>query len=547
MSARLPPLTEAEAKALLKRSKAAFARLDRYMATFRDIVELCMPQRDAITGKAEGQERTTAIYDSTACYGTSRFANRVVQAMFPAQERWAELRLSAPELDEADEADREALQIRLEAVNRLIFQAIRESNFDLAIVEAAHDLAAGTMALLVEPGRAAGGWGAASLRFQAVPIGAVAIEDGPFGTVGAAFHKQRLAARLIRPTWPDAELDADLARKVEQKPDDEVELLHATAYDYDRQAWRIAVLHKTHVVVDRAARACPWIIVRWMRTPGQVYGYGPLTMALPDIRTLNKAKELTLQNAALNVAGVHTAVDDGVLNPLTIRLTPGAIIPVASNGGPRGPSLAPLPRSGSFDLSQIVIEELRRDIRAALFDIPLPDQIRSNVSATEIEQRMAEYNRQTGAFGRLYIDGTRPLIHRIVDILDDEGVLPGVFDLLRDDSIRAVPTSPLAVMMDMAEVQTIARYVQIGAAFEAFDPGFIRRGISTERLASWLAERLSVPAVLRITEAERRAQAQQAQQMQMLEMAAKSPAVARVADNLTDPRTLARQPTAGSA
>jgi len=53
--------------------------------------------------------------------------------------------------------------------------------------------------------------------------------------------------------------------------------------------------------------------------------------------------------------------------------------------------------------------------------------------------------------------------------------------------------------------------------------------------------------VLRITEAERRAQQRQQQEMQMLEIAAKSPAVARVADNLTDPRTLARQPTAGSA
>jgi hypothetical protein len=236
---------------------------------------------------------------------------------------------------------------------------------------------------------------------------------------------------------------------------------------------------------------------------------------------------------------VHTAVDDGVLNPYTIKLVPGAVIPVASNGGPRGPSLAPLPRPGNFDLSQIIIEDLRRDIRAALFDIPLPDQIRSNVSATEIEQRMAEYNRQTGAFGRLYIDGTRPLMFRIVDILDDAGILPGVFELMQDDAVRAVPTSPLAVMMDMAEVQTIARYIQMGAAFEAYEPGFIRKGLATDRVAAWLAERLSVPAALRVTRAEREAQARQAQEAQMLEMAAKSPAVARVADNLTAPQTIA--------
>jgi hypothetical protein len=94
-------------------------------------------------------------------------------------------------------------------------------------------------------------------------------------------------------------------------------------------------------------------------------------------------------------------------------------------------------------------------------------------------------------------------------------------------------------MMDMAEVQTIARYMQMGVAFEAFDPGFIRRGVSTDRLAAWLAERLSVPAVLRITKAEREAQARKAEEAQMLEMAAKSPAVARVADNLTAPQTIA--------
>ncbi|MCU0966985.1 MAG: portal protein, partial [Burkholderiaceae bacterium] len=535
----LPPLGGDAAKALQKRARAAENRLARYTTVWRDIVELAMPQRDTLTGKAEGQERTTAIFDSTACYGTSRFANRVVQAMFPAQERWAELRLSVPELDDADDPERADLQLRLDAVNRLIFQAVMESNFDLAIVEAAHDLAAGTMALLLEPGRTAGGWAAPALRFQAVPVGAVAVEDGPFGTVGAAFHRQRLAGRIIKPTWPDATLPDQLERAIARNPDQEVELLHATAYDYEARAWRIAVLHKDAVLVDRTARACPWIIVRWMRTPGEIYGYGPLTMALADIRTLNKAKEQTLQNGALAIAGVHTAVDDGVLNPYTIKLVPGAVIPVASNGGPRGPSLAPLPRPGNFDLSQIIIEDLRRDIRAALFDIPLPDQIRSNVSATEIEQRMAEYNRQTGAFGRLYIDGTRPLMFRIVDILDDAGILPGVFELMQDDAVRAVPTSPLAVMMDMAEVQTIARYIQMGAAFEAYEPGFIRKGLATDRVAAWLAERLSVPAALRVTRAEREAQARQAQEAQMLEMAAKSPAVARVADNLTAPQTIA--------
>lgn len=539
MTTPLPPMTSDQAKALAKRSTAAHRRLARYVTLWREILELAMPYRDTLSGRAEGQEQTRRLYDSTACYGTARFANRLVQSMFPPMERWAALRISVPGFEQVNQADREKLEADLEDINALIFEAVAESNFDQAVMEAAHDLGAGTMALLVEPGRVSAGWNAPLLRFQAVPIGCVAVEDGPFGTIGAAFHKQRMPVRLIKPTWADAELPDDLRDKLRDNPDAEVSLLHATAYDYEADLWRVAVLYKDQAIVERTARTCPWIIVRWMRAPGEIYGYGPLTLALADMRTLNSAKELILQNGAHAIAGAYTAVDDGVLNPSTIRVAPGVIIPVASNGGPRGPSLMPLARSGNFDLSQIIVEDLRRDIRSALYDIPLPDQIRSNVSATEIQERMAEYNRQTGSFGRLYSDGTRPLMFRIVDILDDAGVLPSVLDLMRGQALRAVATSPLAVMMDMADVQTVARYLQMGAAFEAYSPGFIAAGVSTDRLAAWLARRLRVPASVRTTRQEREDSATEKREAQALELAAGSPAVARVADNLTRPRTVA--------
>ena len=49
-----------------------------------------------------------------------------------------------------------------------------------------------------------------------------------------------------------------------------------------------------------------------------------------------KVKELVLKNASLAVSGVYPAAADGVLNPQTIQITPGAIIPVARNGGAQG-------------------------------------------------------------------------------------------------------------------------------------------------------------------------------------------------------------------
>ncbi len=112
----------------------------------------------------------------------------------------------------------------------------------------------------------------------------------------------------------------------------------------------------------------PWVISRYMKVAGEIYGRGPLITALPDIKTLNKTKELLLKNASLAVAGVYTAADDGVLNPNTVKIVPGAIIPVARNGGPQGPALLALPRSGDFNVSQLIINDMVQNIKRILLD-----------------------------------------------------------------------------------------------------------------------------------------------------------------------------------
>ena len=38
----------------------------------------------------------------------------------------------------------------------------------------------------------------------------------------------------------------------------------------------------------------PWIVARYMKIPGEVFGRGPLVSALPDVKTLNKTLELLL-------------------------------------------------------------------------------------------------------------------------------------------------------------------------------------------------------------------------------------------------------------
>jgi hypothetical protein len=55
---------------------------------------------------------------------------------------------------------------------------------------------------------------------------------------------------------------------------------------------------------------------------------------LADAKTLNKVKELLLRNAALAVSGVWMARNDGVINANSVRIFPGAVLPVRSTAGP---------------------------------------------------------------------------------------------------------------------------------------------------------------------------------------------------------------------
>ena len=141
-------------------------------------------------------------------------------------------------------------------------------------------------------------------------------------------------------------------------------------------------------------------------SPQQAIGRGPLLSALPDIKSINVTKKLILQNASLAISGVYTAADDGVLNPETVSVKPGSIIPVARNGGPQGESLKALPRGGDFNVGQMVLEDLKMSIKQILLDDTLPSDNMSARTATEMSHRISTLATQMGAsFGRSHNRG----------------------------------------------------------------------------------------------------------------------------------------------
>lgn len=525
------------AEALLKRAAAAEAKRDAFAALMRDIYAYCMPERDAWSAYGYGQNRHVRVFDSTAVIAAGRFANRLQQALFPPQQRWASLALP-PEI--AEQAAAAEVQRDLEAATDLLFAHLHASNFDQVINEWALDLAAGVGCLLVENGRLGTRRPSAPLlRFQAVPAALVAFDEGPFGTVEGVFFAQRLPGRLIRRTYPDAALPRELRQAVQQEPEREVEILQATAYDADGDRWRQTVVHRQSkaVLATRSYRVSPWVVTRWSKSPGEAYGRGPLAAALPDVRVLNRLMELYLKAASLVVTPVYTVEDDGVINPATIRLVPGAFLPVRSNGGARGRSIAPLDPPSSFALSNDLIERLRTAIRQTLFDDPLPPEVQVGLTATEVIERVRRFQADTGAFGRMQADALAPIVLRCLDILDEAGELAdgrfaGLMGAVRNDAVRIRATSPLAQAQDRADVQSVMAFLSSAGGLGQFGAGLVQSGIDLARAGPWVASRAGVPALLIPSAAELRQREDAASATEAERAALTSPVLAQAAGAL---------------
>lgn len=491
---------------VLDRSKKAFARKEQWRTIYEDCYRYALPQRNLYDGYYEGtvpgQNKMNMVFDSTAIHSTQRFANRIQSGLFPPYKKWCRLE---PGNDIPAER-KAAVQAALDTYSEKMFTLLRQSNFDLAMGEFLLDLCVGTAVMLIQPGDDIN-----PIQFTPVPQYLIALEEGPNGTVDNVYRKYKVRAEALPRQYPDIELNDQLQRLIENKPQEMVELIEAVILDPERKDYCYHIIHeKTRdELVFRRMDTTPWIVARYMKIPGEVFGRGPLVSALPDVKTLNKTLELLLKNASIACAGVYTAADDGVINPSNIRITPGSIIPVARNGGPQGASLAPLPRSGDFNVSQIVINDLRMNIKKTLLDDTLPPDNMSARSATEIVERMKELAQNLGAaFGRLITETMVPIIQRVLFIMDEKGLiqLPLKVNGLE---VKVTPVSPLAKAQNLEEINEVMQFFQIA---NSLGPGGVAE-LKPDAIASFIGDKLGVPTTLRNSPEEKQAIVQQSMAM----------------------------------
>jgi hypothetical protein len=211
--------------------------------------------------------------------------------------------------------------------------------------------------------------------------------------------------------------------------------------------------------------------------------------ALPAIKTCNMVVQMVLENAQMAISGMYNLDDDGTVNVDTIELVPGTIIPRT----PGSQGLTPVPAAGNFNVANIILEEMRTNIKRALYNDMLGNPNKTPMSATEVAERMADLSRQIGAaFGRLQAELVNPLLQRVVYLLKEQGriSMPAINGKLS----RVVAVSPLAQAQNMQDIQQIDRLVEFVAA--RFGPQLANVFIKGEDVSEYVAKKLQVPMEL---------------------------------------------------
>lgn len=485
-----------------------------WVGMWDEAYKYAMPARTGFhDNQDKGGYRFDDVFDDTAITSLPELASRLEAGMTPSGANWLKIQLMTAA---GRGAGGRRLTKDLDAAVATVFDYIEGSNFAQAVHEANMDLAVGTSHLLVEDGR-----GDKVLDFRAVPLTECKLIPGPDGTVGGHV-RTRAAVRIdeIRHLWPHATIPPDLAARAETAArggsDETVKLHDVTLRDNSRNTvyrWTRYVLleaatdSKTilHQEPLSGLGANPWITARWTVAAGELYGRGPLLNALPNIKTANLVVQLTLENADMATSGMWNLESDGVINPDTIQILPGAIIPHARGSA----GLQPVNPPGNPDLNNLLLEQLRAGIRKALYDELLGPPEGTPMSAREASIRQAELYRSIGSpISRMFHEFVVPTFWRVVYLLERAGRI--TFPRFKPTDAILRPLSPLALLKNEEAISSVTQSMQeIGGMM---GPQALMMTFDPLKVAGFIAEKRNVPTDLLRTPEEVQQIAQQLQQ-----------------------------------
>lgn len=468
---------------LLARFEGLEAAREPWVPVWEELAEYVVPRKNPRRDGSRGRSGDERIYDSTPCHSLDILASALGGLLTNPALPWFGVRVPDPEL--ADRADvREFVTRAVERLNALFNS--ESTGFQAAAHELYLDVALfGTGVLNVEADEHS------VARFSARPLGEVCLAESARGVVDTVLRKYELTVRQAVQEWGEA-CSPEVRAKLESRPEDRVEILHAVFPRADRDPLGVGNRNFPYasVYVELATRRIleesgylemPYMAPRWSKAAGEVYGRGPGLTALSDIRVLNAMSRTALMAAEKMSDPPLMVPDDGFLGP--VHSGPGGLSYYRAGTPDR---IEALPVSVDLKATEEMMDRRRESIRRIFLNDQLEPPKTPAMSATEALIRQSERMRVLGpVLGRMQTEFLAPLVNRVFRILLRAGELPALPPGLSRADLRIEYTSPVDRAQKEYEAQTLGQAMDYLAPFLAggdryglmdnFDPDRIAR------------------------------------------------------------------------
>ena len=490
----------ANAQQLKRRFDRIYADSYTHLNVCQELAEYLLPSRSNITfQRSPGTKQLARVYDSTGIRAAKLLASALAGSLTSPVIRWFSLRMREDELNHIEEvAD------WLEDCADICYEELNQSNFKNAIHELYLDLAVFASGCLFEdeklPKR--GKWN--GIRFTTIPIGEYFIAEDAEGRVDTVFRKFKMTYRSAVQRFGLSALSEDSQRKAKdyRTTDDYLDILQAV---YPRKDVSVAVLSSkqypvasvyieyehTKLILEEGYHEMPFMCPRWLKTSGEVFGRGPGHEALPDVRTLNRADELTLRAWAKATDPPLMVLDDGVIGRVS-QVASGLTVVRDMN------ALKPLDSGAKFDVNIQLSEQRRRSIEKTFYvdQLQIPDK--QYMTAFEVDKQLELMQRVLGpTVGRLDVELLSPIVYRTFNLLQRAKRLPPPPGQLQGTTaeLDILYDGPLARAQRGSEVVSIQKLVNTAAPLVEKDPT-LQDNLDGDEAYRFIAEKSGVPLSL---------------------------------------------------
>ncbi len=327
----MPHESDISAQKFIDNLETLKSRRSNYDKVNQDITDYVLPNRgNFTTQRAPGEELDRIIFDSTAITANQNLASVLAQGLTDPNTMWARFRPKDPKLLEIEEVKR-----WLEKLEQKVFNVFTSS--ELGFAQQNHELLLdlcgyGTAIMFV--GEQENG----DILFQTRHLSEIWIEENSSGFVDTVYRQFELTARQAEQKWGEENLGPKILEMLKTKPHEKFEFINVVLpkKDYERSISKIESSLENFefislniskddkkVISSKGFHEMPYIVVRWLKRIGEVYGISPSWNALSDIFMINGFAEVGLKSVQKQVDPPLLMSDDGVIMPL--QTFPGGV------------------------------------------------------------------------------------------------------------------------------------------------------------------------------------------------------------------------------